>query len=421
MLCAMRSLRTVAVLILAICILQVAGGLLGVWLPLAMADDGLSKVYVGAVAATYSAGFMGGAALSGALLRRIGHIRVFSAAAGVCCAMTLFLFWADGVIAWALLRMPQGACIAILFATSESWMNTVLGKDERGSVLGVYFLATKVALAGGPFLGAAAAMGDPAPLMVAAACFALCLVPICWTAQTQPQPPQAAPMAIGSLFQTAPAAVIAAFLAGMSNNAVLGLAPLYARDRGEVEQAPLFLACAWAGSLATQWVAGWASDKIDRRLVIAALNALGAAGALAIFLLPPQAGFHWAMLGIAVWGAGSLSYYGIAVAHMADRTSTANMAHAVAGLLFVWAIGSIFGPLIAGFVADRTEGARGLFGYAAIIGVLVCVSMGLRLRVPGPARAEKGAFAPQAESSVAAGEALALTGAAKAVKIDQSA
>jgi MFS family permease len=67
-------LRNVAALIAAIAILQLAGGLLGVRLPLAFTAEGHSRTELGLVAAAYSAGFMFGAMIATTLLSRVGHI-----------------------------------------------------------------------------------------------------------------------------------------------------------------------------------------------------------------------------------------------------------------------------------------------------------------------------------------------------------
>jgi hypothetical protein len=69
-------LRNVAALIAAITILQLAGGLLGVRIPLAFTEAGHSRTALGLVAAAYSAGFMMGAMVATVLFARVGHIRV---------------------------------------------------------------------------------------------------------------------------------------------------------------------------------------------------------------------------------------------------------------------------------------------------------------------------------------------------------
>ena len=102
------------------------------------------------------------------------------------------------------------------------------------------------------------------------------------------------------------------------------------------------------------------------------------------------------------WGAGALSFYGIAVAHMADRAEPGKLAQSAAGLLFVWAAGSVIGPLIMGPLVDVFDVA-GMFWFAGVAAVFVTVAMFWRRNTrEGPAA--KGEFASQIETSVAAGE-----------------
>jgi MFS family permease len=53
---------------------------------------------------------------------------------------------------------------------------------------------------------------------------------------------------------------------------------------------------------------------------------------------------------IGLWGAGALSFYGLCVAHAADRCEPEKISRMMSGLLFVWATGSVIGPMVFGAV-----------------------------------------------------------------------
>jgi len=96
----------------------------------------------------------------------------------------------------------------------------------------------------------------------------------------------------------------------------------------------------------------------------------------------------------AVWGAGSLSFYGVAVAHAADRAPAGQTAGMMAGILVVWALGALAGPLIAGVVMSTGLGTSGLFAYAAAGLVALTVAMLTRRAQTAPTDPEaKSAFA----------------------------
>lgn len=395
-------LRNVAALIAAIAILQLAGGLLAVRLPLAFTEDGHSRTALGLVAAAYSAGFMFGAMVATALLARVGNIRVYAACAAVFSAATLALHFTGDVWSWGLARMAAGVSVALMFAAVESWMNYAIGSHVRGEVMSVYMVLTKASLALGPFFAFNYAPAAPEPWMIAAALGALSMVPVCFTAAEQPAPPKAQPLALVEQFATAPAAVIGSFGAGLVNGGVLALAPLYAAEHYGPNAAAQFYSAAFVGSLLLQWPAGRISDRVDRRLVIAALTGLAAVCAFAL-ALGSGVLLEWsAMLLFFLWGAGALSFYGIAVAHMADRAEPGRLAQSAAGLLFVWAAGSILGPILMGPLVDLA-GIAGMFWFAGLAAAAVCAAMFWRRRTR-EAPAEKEEFTPQIGTSVAAGE-----------------
>lgn len=404
-LASLASTRNVASLIAGVAIFQLAGGLLGVQIPLAARADGVTRVGVGFIGAAFALGFMIGAWFGPRLLARVGHIRVFAAAGGVAAAATLALHGADSLQAWCILRLVAGVAVASLFSSAESWMNGAVGVRERGAVIGFYQVCNKLSLAAGPFLIFGFAAARPEPVMTAAACFALSILPICFTSQAQPEPPKAQPLALGGLFTLAPAAVLACFGAGLINGGVLALSPLYAeRVLGE-GSAAMFQAAAWGGSLVLQWPAGRLSDRVDRRAVIAALSGFAACAALGLALMGDSPSFFIACALFGLWGAGGLSYYGVAVAHMADRSEPGQIARTTSGLLFVWAFGSIVGPPLLGLIVDLSNQLPAIYYFAAAANALVALTMFWRSASrPAPSPAEKEPFANKTATSVSAAE-----------------
>lgn len=400
----MTSLRAIFSLIAAITILQAAQGLMGVQLPLAMHADGMGGGAIGFVGAMYSAGFMAGAWFGPTMLARVGHIRVFAASASVVTAATLMLFAASDAISWGVLRAVMGAATALVFVAVDSWMSASVKREERGGAMGVYQVLTKAALTLGPFLAFGAPMESAVPLMIAGALQALAVVPITMTTQPQPEPPRAQPLALRSQFNVAPAAVTAAFFAGFINAGVMTLAPLYAQEHFGVAQASAFQASAWLGSLLLQWPAGKLSDRIDRRTVMFALAALAAVSAIALAVFGGALPFPAAAFLFALWGAGGLSFYGIATAHMADRAEPGRLAQAASGLLFVWATGSIVGPLLLG-VAVEAAGREAMFWFAGLGAAGLAAFMVHRRAAREPSvQSSKESVAPQQATSVAAAD-----------------
>lgn len=402
----MSSLRAIASLIAAITILQTAQGLMSVQLPLAMHIHGLNDTAIGFVGAMYSAGFMAGAWVGPTMLARVGHIRVFAASASIVSASTLMLYAATDPISWGVLRGVMGAAVALVFVAVDSWMSASVGRHERGGVMGLYQVLTKAAIVIGPFAVFGMPMEGPGPLMIAGALQALAVVPITLTTQSQPEPPRAQPLAVREQFGVAPAAVTAVFFAGFINAGVLLHTPVYAVETwgAHANTAAAFQGSAQLGSLLLQWPAGKLSDRFDRRLVIAALAALASAAALVLALVGARLPFAAAALLFGLWGAGGLSFYGIATAHMADRAEPGRMVQAASGLLFVWATGSIIGPLVLGAAIDLV-GRRAIFWFAGVsAAALAAFMLQRRAQREETHRQASEAVAPQQATSVAAAD-----------------
>ena len=361
-------MREVASLIGGQTLLQVSSGLLGVWLPLQMKAMTFSGTEIGLVASAYGLGFLIGAWFAPVVLRKIGAIRTYAAAAAIACVTTLLLHAGDSSWAWAISRLLAGIAIAMMFAAAEGWMAATIPNARRGDVTGFYMLCTKLGLAAGPFIigFTLPAPNAAGPIMAAAAFMALSLVPISIADTTPPPPAAVLRMVPSRLFALAPAAFVAAFGAGLINGAVLSLAPLYADERGGAQAAATFQAAAWIGSLLVQWHAGKLSDTMDRRLVLAVLIGIPGLAALILAVAGANLSLTFATVLFGIWGAGALSYYGIAVAHLGDRTPREELPAASAGLLFVWAAGTIIGPAIGGVLVQLSGSALFVFWQAAL-------------------------------------------------------
>lgn len=364
----MRDYRNLSALVVALTLMQFATGALGVTVPLALEAQGASLTAIGLVAGFYGFGFVFGAVAAPGAIRAVGHIRAFAGFAAVAAALTLLLSARVDPLVWAFVRFGVGACVAALFAAGESWLTDAAPQQRRGALLGFYHVATKAGLILGPFAISGAAPGAAGAFMMSAAFFALCLVPIAATRQAQPPPPSSEPFGPGKLYEVAPAAVAAAFGAGVINGAVMSLAAVYASPLNPAEPvaaAAAFNAALMIGGMAAQWPAGAVSDRVDRRTVIAVL-AVTAAAASIVLTLAPSATPGWLILAFAaLYGAGGLSFYGVAVAHAADRAPPGQTARMMAGMLIVWAAGAMVGPFLAGLLMDSPLRERGLFCFAA--------------------------------------------------------
>jgi len=390
--------RNVAMVMLATLLLQAAMGALGVALPLQMSAVGWSRFAIGAVIAAYGAGFAVGAWMAPGLIRQVGHIRAYAGYAGGAAALTLLLSLGDQFGWWMLTRFGFGLAAAGLFAVAESWIADATPSERRGAVISAYQVVGRAGLIAGPFLIALPGFDARDAFVLSGAALALALTPIVFTRRAQPALPTGETVPATRLFQIAPAAAGAAFAAGMVNAGVLGFVPIWANSLGEganevgAGAAAVLMAVIFGVSMLSQWPFGLISDRFDRRIVIACMAGAGAFFALVIAVIPtPRLALAALLLGL--WGACSLAYFAVAVAHAADRSRVEELPAIASGLLLVWAVGSTLGPIIAGLAYAGPLGARGLFLFAAAANLILTAAMLWRRRQRNPvAEAERQPF-----------------------------
>jgi len=395
----MRDYRTIGVFILAVWFIQLAGGIIGVVTPLALDGMNASSLTIGIIASLFSAGFMLGALFAPAMIRQFGNIRAFAAAA----AIGAISAHAMGAIfhpwAWVPLRFLQGLGFAVMFAAIEGWMGAIVPNERRGALIGVYHLAAKAALLIGPFLIFEAAALETLPYTMTGVFMTMALIAVCMTRQLEPLKPSTAPRNFSSLMRISIAATFCVFMTGVVNTGSLALLPIVVADfdwqMSTAQAAIIVIAAAQFGGLLSQWPAGLISDRVPRRLVMAIMSLVSGVASLVLVLFGAQMNLVVFLIFIAAWGGGSLSLYGIAVAHGLDRAEIDQVTPLMSAYIFIWAAGSVVGPVMFGAVMNLEMAAPGLFALQAALMLItgVCLIVRYRLNAPPPATDQED-FAP---------------------------
>ena len=177
---------------------------------------------------------------------------------------------------------------------------------------------------------------------------------------------------VRALWRQSPVAVIGVMLIGISNSAFGTLGAVYGRKIGlsVTDIATMMSVALLAGSL-IQIPVGLLSDRMDRRVVLIGLAGAGSAIGIALGF---GAGFA-PLVVIALIGAfgGTIySMYPVIVAHANDHAPAGEFLKTSGGLLLLFGVGSVVGPLLAAGMMTLTTPA-GLFqvttlAHASIIG-----------------------------------------------------
>jgi MFS family permease len=390
---------TILVLLGGLGVLLVGVGLLGTLLGVRATIASFTNVETGLIMAGYYAGYVAGTLLAPRIIRNVGHIRCFSAFAALAAAASLAFGLLVEPWAWLVLRVISGACVVGVYMVVESWLNEQSAGPARGRVFAVYMMSTLIALGSGQFLLLAGDSSQLTLFALAAILISVGVVPIAVTRVTEPRIDIAVPVRLAELMRISPLGAVGALCAGMVNGAFWGMAPVFGQRLAlEESQIALLMSATILGGATLQWPIGHLSDRIDRRtvLVLTSFATAAVAAAAAFIVIEGRPGLAVSAF---VYGGLMFSLYGISVAHANDHLDHGQVLGATQGLLLVYGIGALFGPLLGGF-AMQGAGPVGLPAVSAATAALLGLYGLYRMtRRSAPPIAEQTEFVPMVRTS----------------------
>lgn len=360
-------------------LLQVANGLLQILLPLRMEQEGIAISGIGLVAAAYGLGFATGCVLAPVLVRHVGHIRAYASLAAIASVVAMGFTQVESLIGWVVLRALSGIALAGLFTVIDGWVSARATMGNRGRIVSLYMICTKIALMLSPLAIGLGSIGGDGLFLLIAALMCLSLIPVSATLSEEPRAPSSVRVIVPLLFRLAPSAVVGAFAVGLMNSTVISIAPVYGVRVGLTasEAALLFLALQ-GGSLLLQWPLGWLSDFVDRRKVIAGVSAATAIVCGGILWATAQQDTTLLVLAFGLWGGMALCVYAVCVAHACDLVEPDLIVPTISSLLVCWAIGGMIGPIPATILMGWI-GPEGLFYYCAAVATALAIFVTFRI------------------------------------------
>ncbi|NKX46399.1 MFS transporter [Roseicyclus persicicus] len=382
-------LRTTWPLFLGLMFLMLGNGLQGTLLGIRGAEEGFTTGQMSVVMSAYFVGFLFASRMAPAMIRRVGHVRVFAALGSfISAALILFPTLTDP-IAWTLLRVVIGFCFCGVYITVESWLNDASSNETRGRAMSLYLIVQMVGI-----IAAQALLNLPDPsgfllFIIPSVLVSIAFAPILLTANPAPVFADAKRMRLAEIYRTSPLGCVSVFLLGGIFSALFGMASVFGTEAGlTVGEISIFVAIIYTGGLLCQYPIGWASDRMDRRTLILGLSAFGAVASLAVL---PFVGQFGALLVVGfVIGGVANPLYSLAIAYTNDYLAPEDMASASAGLLLLNGIGAIGGPLLVGWLMAAT-GPGGFFAFMGGLLALMAAYSAWRM-TRRPAGAKTGAF-----------------------------
>ena len=372
-------------LLLGFGVLMVGDGLLTTLLGVRASLEGFPTAVTGLIMSTFYLGFLGGALYAPRVVERVGHIRVFGALASMASAAVLIHGIFVTPIAWSLLRLVSGFCLAGLYVVTESWLNDRASNENRGKLLSIYMVVSYVGYALGQLLLNAANPGGLELFVLTSVLISVALLPLLLSAGSSPRFESQERLGLRALYAISPLGVVGALATGMASGALFGIGPVYAESSGmSIAQISLFMTAMLLGCIVLQWPIGELSDKLDRRPVIAVVAFLAAAAATAA--APVSAVSVGGLLALmALIGGLSIPLYSLCIAHANDYLEPEQMVAASGGLVLASGVGAVLGPITTS-LAMSIIGPAGFFWWLAAIhaaiGVFVVYRMAKRRARP---------------------------------------
>ncbi len=364
-------LKTSWALLLGLCLLMIGNGMQGTLLGIRGEIESFSTLQMSFVISSYFVGFLGGSLVAPRMIRRVGHVRVFSALASLISAAMIFFPTVVDPVAWMLARILIGFCFSAVYVTAESWLNNEATNETRGQALSLYMV---VQTSGVVIAQALLLTADPSGyvlFVIPCILVSVAITPILLSISPTPAFETTKPMSLRALFGYSPLGCVGMFLLGGVFAAQFGMAAVYGTQVGlSVPQISAFVSAFFIGAIVLQFPIGWISDRVDRRKLVIVVCCVGVLGAL----IGTFSGTSFALVTLSafVLGGASTPLYSLLIAHTNDFLLSEDMAAAAGGLIFLNGLGAIAGPLITGYSMEFI-GPIGFFVFSGVLIGLIAI------------------------------------------------
>nr|WP_183665185.1 MFS transporter [Phyllobacterium trifolii] len=362
-----------------------ASGLHGLLLPLRGGAEGFSTTSLGLLGTAWAGGFIASCLLAPRLVRRVGHVRAFSAFASIAAIVALLTGILVDSTAWIVLRALTGFAMAGSYMVIESWLNERATNANRGQIFGLYMVVNFGSITVGQMMIGFGDVHTGTFFMMSGILFCLALIPTAISTASSPKPLTEVQLDLKALYRNSPVAFLGCILIGIANGAFGTLGAVYGAATGiSTTEIALMMSASVMGGALMQIPVGRMSDRTDRRYVLAIVGGAAAAIGLLIFLIAPH--HAYAILAMtAIYGGLAYTLYPVAVAHANDFSDQQSFVKVTSGLLLLYGFGTMIGPILGAWAMESVA-PEGLFAITALahISIMAHAIIRSRMRAPVP-------------------------------------
>ncbi|HEV3236482.1 MAG TPA: MFS transporter [Gemmataceae bacterium] len=314
------------------------------------------------------------------LMRRRGYraLAVGMVMSGVTCAA---FPWPGDLTGWFAVRLLNGMAGALSLIPLETYINHTSSPERRAQNFGYYAFCIALGMGLGTLVGTqmyptlprtAFSIGGVAGLLAA-------VVVLIWKPEMT--------HALDEIHDQAPLRLSRNFLSfgsgwsqGFLEGGMVALLPIYLLAVGFSDDGMSWLMSGlMIGVILAQVPVAWLADKLGRTIVLAGCHLIALMG---IGLLMIPLGTAWLAVWLFVVGACSGAFYPLGLALLGERVPPRGLARATAWYLAINCLGSLTGPMVAGWAMDQfgrdTLFITGGAAVALVLGAWLITEVGRR-------------------------------------------
>ncbi|PZX17074.1 putative MFS family arabinose efflux permease [Palleronia aestuarii] len=343
----LKLVSAIWALLIGVFLIQVGNGMQSTLMGVRGQIEGFSTLALSLVTSGYFMGFLVGSRISPSIIRRVGHVRAFAALGSLMSAVLIAYPLITEPVSWTILRAVLGFCMSGIYVVAESWLNDRATNETRGTLLSAYMVSQMAGMVAAQGLMNVGDAAGAKLFILASILVSLAFTPVLLSAVPLPAAEAIKPMTLRALFRRSPLATVGTALLGGIFAAQMGMAAIYAAQIGlGVREVSTFVAALFAGSFLLQVPVGRLSDLMDRRFVILTLAVVGAVACGTTFVFRDS--YLGLIVGALLAGGTATPLYSLFIAYMNDHLEREDMPAAASGIVFIYGLGAISGPLVIG-------------------------------------------------------------------------
>ena len=372
-------------IIISMATTALGGGLLYAYIPTKLAYAGFEPWVAGAILTATGAGGFLGCLITGQLLKRVDHARVFSTFSALIIINAVGLALSENPYLWMVVRFFYGISITGLFIVSQSWLNDVCENEWRGKVIAIFYMTYVLAIGSGSYILSFIQLDSAWAPLLAIVFTAIAILPVSLTKLRTPPPPENINIAIKSVWKISPVGLVGMCIVGGLTMLIQGFTPIYAAANDYTKNnIALLMFFMQFGMILVQIPLGALSDYVDRRKVIL-LSTLIVIIFLCLATQLNTTELIWVILVFGICSGATESIFSIATAHANDRAEPQYYVSLSSTLLIAWSLSGVVLPAVTTLLMPYTGTNTFLWlalGLAVFYMAFVLYRMTLREPVP---------------------------------------